>query len=319
MKEERLPQDPGKDDGLVHSSLSMEWQGITVDQRFDPAGEWSFPAFSEHLICINLGQTLSVEQVHHGKLHQANFDRGNSAVLPAGTPVTWRFSDLADHIHLRLNPNLIAQVAQETTEVDPSRIEIIGDFCIQDPRIEYIGLALAAELKLGGTTGRLYTDSLAIALAAHLLRHHSVITIPTLIGAYGLSAKWLSLLDYIYEHLANDLSLAELASVIGVSQSHFSSLFRQNIGLSPHQYLLRQRVERAKTMLLKSNLAIATEVGFYDQSHLTRHMQRLAQYLLQAIASVEVMAAVWQDTTLFSEERPKKTSSEYPRFYQVHS
>lgn len=278
MQEKELTQDPEKDGGLVHSSLSMERQGIAVDQRSDPAGEWSFPAFSEHIICINLGQTLSVEQVHHGKLQQATFVRGNSTVLPAGTPVIWRFSDLADHIHLKLSPDLIVQVAQETTEVDPSRIEIIGDFCIQDARIEYIGLALAAELKLGGTTGRLYTDSLATALAAHLLRHHSVIASSTPIGAHGLSAQWYDLLDYIYEHLANDLSLAELASVIGVSQSHFSSLFRQNIGSSPHQYLVQQRVERAKTMLLKSNLPIAeiaTEVGFYDQSHLTRHMQRL--------------------------------------------
>jgi AraC family transcriptional regulator len=278
MQEKELIQDPNQRSSLVHSGLVMEWQGIIIDQRFDPAGEWSFPAFSEHLICINLGQTVSIEQVLYGKSHQATFVRGNSTVLPAGTPVTWRFCDVLDHIHLRLSPSLIAQVAQETTEVDPSRIEIINDFCIQDSRIEYIGLALAAELKLGGTTGRLYIDSLAIALAAHLLRHHSVITSPTLTGSHGLSAKWLSLLDYIHEHLANDLSLAELASVVGVSQSHFSSIFRQNIGLSPHQYLLRQRVERAKRMLLESNLSIAeiaTSVGFYDQSHLTRHMQRL--------------------------------------------
>lgn len=42
--------------------------------------------------------------MHDGKIHQATFVRGNSALLPAGNPVVWRFSDLADHVHLRLSP-----------------------------------------------------------------------------------------------------------------------------------------------------------------------------------------------------------------------
>jgi AraC family transcriptional regulator len=80
------------------------------------------------------------------------------------------------------------------------------------------------------------------------------------------------------DRLAEDLSLAELAREAGLSASHFASLFRRSTGLSPHQYLVQRRVERAQMLLRFSARAIneiAITVGFYDQSHLTRQMQRL--------------------------------------------
>lgn len=85
-------------------------------------------------------------------------------------------------------------------------------------------------------------------------------------------------LDYINAHLARDLSLAELAEIINISPIYFANLFKQAIGISPHQYGIQQRVERAKTMLTKTDLAIADialQVGFSSQSHLTQQFKRL--------------------------------------------
>jgi AraC family transcriptional regulator len=82
---------------------------------------------------------------------------------------------------------------------------------------------------------------------------------------------------YIQTHLNRDLSLAELASVIRISPTYFASLFKQAMGISPHQYVIQQRVERAKVMLSKTDLAItdiALQVGFSSQSHLTQHFKR---------------------------------------------
>ncbi|NJL39801.1 MAG: helix-turn-helix transcriptional regulator [Leptolyngbyaceae cyanobacterium RM2_2_4] len=85
-------------------------------------------------------------------------------------------------------------------------------------------------------------------------------------------------LNYIQTHLDRDLSLVELAEVINISPTYFASLFRQAMGVSPHQYVIQQRVERAKTMLSKTDLAIADialQVGFASQSHLTQQFKRL--------------------------------------------
>jgi AraC-like DNA-binding protein len=85
-------------------------------------------------------------------------------------------------------------------------------------------------------------------------------------------------LDYIHTHLDRELLLLELAEVINISPTYFASLFKQAMGVSPHQYVIQQRVERAKTMLSKTDLTIvdiALQVGFSSQSHLTQQLKRL--------------------------------------------
>lgn len=85
-------------------------------------------------------------------------------------------------------------------------------------------------------------------------------------------------LDYIQTHLDRELSLTELAEVINVSSNYFASLFKQTMGISPHQYVIKQRVERAKVMLKKTDFAIADialQVGFSSQSHLTQQFKRI--------------------------------------------
>jgi transcriptional regulator GlxA family with amidase domain len=106
------------------------------------------------------------------------------------------------------------------------------------------------------------------------------ITTPTLgFKQKGLTCTQLQqVLDYIHTHLDRDLSLTELAEVINISPTHFASLFKQAIDISPHQYVIQQRVEQAKLMLSKTDLAIADialQVGFSSQSHLNQQFKRL--------------------------------------------
>ena len=266
-------------DGLVCSSKSLGWQGIIVEQRDQLGGEWCFPATSECLICLYLGQPLWLEQQRHGKLHQKSITRGHSMIVPSGEASIWRHYDSARHIHLRITSHLIGRVAQEMTDLEPNKIQIIERFGVEDLAIQHLGLALIEELKSGGVTGQLYVDSLAIALTTYLLKHHATKTIQTSYGGNGLSPRKLSqAIDYLHFHLSSDVSLAELAQTVGFSQSHFSNLFKQSTGKTPYQYLLQLRVERAKKLLAQSDSAIAeiaTEVGFYDQSHLARHIRRI--------------------------------------------
>jgi AraC family transcriptional regulator len=84
-------------------------------------------------------------------------------------------------------------------------------------------------------------------------------------------------IDYIHTHLDRELSLEQMAAVIHISPTYFASLFKHTTGISPHQYVIRQRVKRAKSLLLKTDLAIADialQVGFSSQSHLTQQFKR---------------------------------------------
>lgn len=85
------------------------------------------------------------------------------------------------------------------------------------------------------------------------------------------------ILDYIDRHLGEPLPLAQLASLADLSVWRFSTLFRQRMGLSPRPYIARRRVLRAQA-LLRQGMAparVASETGFYDQSHLSRHFKNV--------------------------------------------
>jgi AraC-like DNA-binding protein len=83
-------------------------------------------------------------------------------------------------------------------------------------------------------------------------------------------------LHHIEAHLAQPLSLAELSQLAGLSIWRFATVFRHQLGVSPHRYICRLRVERAQA-LMRDGIPPATaasEAGFYDQSHLSRHFKQ---------------------------------------------
>lgn len=85
-------------------------------------------------------------------------------------------------------------------------------------------------------------------------------------------------LSHVGENIGKDLTVAELAQVVGMSQYYFSKLFKMSTGTTPHQYVMRQRVERAQELLRERQLTlveIATNVGFETQSHFTSVFRRL--------------------------------------------
>jgi AraC-like DNA-binding protein len=84
--------------------------------------------------------------------------------------------------------------------------------------------------------------------------------------------------DFIESHISEKISLDALSSMAGLSPHHFARAFQQSLGIPPHRYLLRRRLEHVEQMLRNTQLPlshIALAVGFSDQSHLNRHFRRL--------------------------------------------
>jgi len=128
-------------------------------------------------------------------------------------------------------------------------------------------------------SGRLYAESLGNVLAVHLLRYYSVPTLQPVTFTGGLSAtKLRQVTEFIGDNYSRDLKLAELAQVAGMSSFHFAREFKRTTGTTPHQYLIKFRIERAKALLARNDLPL-TEVGlrsgFSHQSHFTRLFRRI--------------------------------------------
>jgi len=84
--------------------------------------------------------------------------------------------------------------------------------------------------------------------------------------------------DFIESHISEKISLDALSTMAGLSPHHFARAFQHSVGMPPHRYLLRRRLEHVEQMLRDTQLPlshIALAVGFSDQSHLNRHFRRL--------------------------------------------
>jgi AraC family transcriptional regulator len=127
--------------------------------------------------------------------------------------------------------------------------------------------------------GRLYAESLANVLAVHVLRNYTAAGAEPRRFRGGLSGRRLRrVLSYIEENHERDLTLEDLAGEAEMSTFHFAREFKRATGTTPHQHLIRLRVERAKALLAGSRLPLAEvglRTGFSHQSHFTRLFRRL--------------------------------------------
>jgi AraC family transcriptional regulator len=263
---------------VIASSAGRDWDGLYAEEVWHRAADFGLPAISDHLLVFHLGCPIHVEE--HVRGQEGRLGEGSLTIVPAEAPTQWQLGRQGDvrHLHLFLRPGFIGAVAAEAG-VYPDRVEIVPTIGARDPRFEQIGLALLGELHADGLGGRLYAESLATLLAVQLLRHQSTAGLPAPRRGARLSAAMLGRAgEYVEEHLAEDLSLAALAGAVGLSPYHFARLFRESTGLSPHQYVIRRRVERARLLLAttdRSLTSIAHDVGFASGSHLATHVRRL--------------------------------------------
>ena len=134
--------------------------------------------------------------------------------------------------------------------------------------------ALLDQVECANERSALFIDHIALAFCAHVMRAYGDVAVTDDFTLGGLSPRQLRrVLDFLSAHLSDDPTVAELARECGLSSGYFSRAFRRTTGVTPHQWLIRKRVERARQLLLGDGLGlsdIALVCGFVDQSHFTR-------------------------------------------------
>lgn len=258
---------------------SADWDGFRViSSRYDVAGchefDWHIPELG---LAVRLGGQTR---------HEVRFDRSRTerfAVRPGQVLLLPADQRLRGHTHgvrtirealLLLEPDWIARASGG--ELDLPRLDLRWSADLRNPLILEALVALAREVEQ--PRPRISGESLALVILAELVRHHAVRP-RALSRAAGIASRRLRrVTDFIEANLTGDLSLQALAAEAGVSRVHFVRQFKQLTGLSPHQYVLRRRVERAAALLKEREAclkALALEVGFSSQSHLTAAFRRV--------------------------------------------
>ena len=150
-------------------------------------------------------------------------------------------------------------------------VELRASRKFADPRLSAMVAAVHAEMVAGFPSGRLFLDSVEQAMAVTLVNGHAVRHRPVQIYRGGLgSARLRRIKELVHAKMEDDLSLDEMAQSVGLSTAHFARMFRKSTGETPHQFVLRQRLERAKAMLRAPDarvLDVAVACGFKTQQH----------------------------------------------------
>lgn len=228
-------------------------------------------------VSLVLTDDVQSRRLLDGQFQQECQRVGTVALFPAQITHKCEWNHPVNFMALSIEPSYLSNILK--SEINAERIDLIPTFATQqDDLILAIGLALKAELETGGALGQLYVDSLTTTLCVHLLRHYATRSPQLPIHKGGLSRDRLRrTLDLIHTSLDQSLRLETLAAAVDLDMYYFSRLFRQSMGISPYQYVLQQRIEKAKSLLQDEALTItdiALECGFTDSSHLARQFRK---------------------------------------------
>ena len=274
----------GVPDGLLASRKLKVFGDIEVARTHYLPGEMEVAPLRGIAVNLHLGGTGRLVT----RLADHTWDRSQKAgaveVFAAGRSQerTLR-GTISEDANVLLRKEFLGQVAEEAG-VEPDHVEVLDDLDARDPQVERLLLSLLSEIGTGGLGGEVYSQALATQLAIHLLREHSSLGEKAKrkverepkgsLSGHALKKAT----DYVGDNLAGDISLAEVARAANLSERHFSRLFKESTGVSPHQYVIRQRVEKARDLLASTDLPVgevALVCGFAHQGHLARHFGRL--------------------------------------------
>jgi len=260
------------------SSRHVGWHGIAMES-FNDVPPCSIPEHEHPIHMLNFqrsGQTRC-EWTVDGRTRRAEHGPGNLYILPTGTRDRFTRYAPTSHLTLVMAPYFLAGALEEIAHLADA--ELISNWNVRDRHIASLMLALHADLEDGSPAGPLYGESLGLALAHYLIRRYSVRAPRRLEYKGGMPTVRLNrVVDFMQQNYASETRLAELAHLAGMSPHYFCELFKKSIGLSPHQYSLRCRIDRAKEFLRNPQYTVsrvAKATGFADQSHFTKVFRRI--------------------------------------------
>lgn len=249
--------------------------GVKVERRAVAAGITRVPASPYHRLGLHIGKPVNASCRCDGQRHIRVQSHGDIDIVPAGLDGEWEDDGDCSILRLWLDPALLRRTAEEL-DIDPARMALAPRFQHRDTRIEHIALALETQLDPDVRSDRLVAESLAKALAVQVIG--SQLQPAKLPAGQRLSpGQKRRLIEFMEEHLDQDLSLAQLAAVAGIGVSHLKVLFRRSFGMPVHQSVIRRRVERAKALIVSGDLPlsqVALAAGFAHQSHMAQMMRR---------------------------------------------
>ena len=265
------------DGETLFDSSQSGWPGFLLERHHVVGGQASTTLFP--MARVTMVTTGTIEMEYRTGLDHHHFIAGSGSVTiwPGDFEITSpKWAGECQLLTVELNPIGLERLVEEPVPLMAARLRPhVG---IRDAQLASLMRVIETEARAGASAGPLYAQSLSIALATYLDGRYAHGSAAPKRQPGRLSRRQLSIvLEYIRTHLGNAISLEALAALVRLSPHHFSLLFRNAVGATPHQYVLGERVAEASRLLAAGSsplVEIALNVGFANQSHFTKVFRR---------------------------------------------
>lgn len=248
------------------------WKGVLLERHMVQPSE--IPEHEHPELCLHLqiSGNDDFEWWSGGKNAVEHTEPGSLILIPSGTRDRLRWQGASERLIVSVNPFDMASLAEGFE--DPRVPEFRANWSLHDPGLRQLVTEMGREAKEKWPLGSLYSDLLALGLKKRLLQSHATDQpkLPTVKAGLSLP-KLKRAMEYINAHLAGDIRLETVASHVDLSSSHFAHEFRNSTGQTPYQYLLEQRMSKAKQLLETTKLPvqlISGQTGFNSPVNFVR-------------------------------------------------
>jgi AraC family transcriptional regulator len=274
----RRPGESGK------SSAWVEIQVEVVDVPRTPKVK-VFPENREpEIVWLLSGETVTQERVLGGKWLETTAKRGDFFLTAPGPAYEVKSAPMGVQplriMCVRLGLSLMAEAMAELFGKDASRVHLRDVSGFQDTFMSALMEKLEAEFAAGRRASGLLVRGIAQSLAVHIAQNYSVIseTARRPKSGWGLPGfKLRKIADFMVDHIDVGFSLTKLAAEAGMSEFHFSRMFKRTTGKSPSQYFIGLKMERAQALLRETRkdvIEVALDVGYSNPSHFAHVFRR---------------------------------------------
>ena len=289
-KSKRLADNP-----IHESSGSSGWSGLICEIHNDLSKSWANVSFKLDTLIIPLDSEIeiTIKVPTDDTLSPFKVRLEQYVFVPSHLQMDYlQVSGEGNIMVLALEKYLMACTAVEFGSSNDPILQ--SHFPGSDPVIVNSCLQLFHQITKKSSA---YTKSLVSTLASHLVYHYSMAESKEVCFDTGLAAESLKkAIRFIHENYAADLTTESVAKQVNLNPAYFARMFKKSAGISPRQYIISCRVNKARALLSNKSLNIsqvAHSTGFYDQSHFTNCFKKIigitpSQYVKNISGSVEV-------------------------------
>ncbi len=258
---------------LLAPEQLARWRGLPLFWLRTPESAWShnFTPVAVGLSLMDSG-TMTTHLGVQGRSTELDLGAGSLALFNPGMEVKVRQIGAHQARRILLELNMGSAFCRSLFNDDLAATGLRPTMHFEDRALAPVLREMVREISAGCPNGALFAESLSIGVAVHLGRTRGIRPVQAERGklSAGQAAR---LIELIQSEMASDLSLSIMSAVVGLSKPHFVRLFRNTMGMSPHRYVVLQRIERARQLVSSFDVPlvdIALDVGFASQSHMTR-------------------------------------------------